>query len=134
EHAIMTDKPEGNDYGVAFSQLHAVDLADMDGDGVLDVVTGKRWWAHQSHDPGSLEPSVLYWFQTVRDNGTARFVPHMIDNNSGVGTQVLAGDFNGDKLPDVVVGSKMGTFAFTHKAEEVDETEWEKTQPKLRDG
>jgi putative membrane-bound dehydrogenase-like protein len=134
EHAIMTDNPEENDYGVAFSQLHAVDLTDMDGDGVLDVVTGKRWWAHQSHDPGSLDPSVLYWFQTVRDNGTARFVPHMIDNNSGVGTQVVAGDFNGDKLPDVVVGSKMGTFAFTHKAEEVDEAEWRKAQPKLRDG
>jgi putative membrane-bound dehydrogenase-like protein len=134
EHKIMGEKPEENDYGVAFSQLHAVDLADMDGDGVLDVVTGKRWWAHAEHDPGSLEPAVLYWFQTVRDNGTARFVPHQIDDDSGVGTQVLARDFNGDKLPDIVVGSKKGTFAFTHKAEEVDEAAWQEGQPKLRDG
>jgi putative membrane-bound dehydrogenase-like protein len=134
EHKIMGETPEENDYGVAFSQLHAVDLADIDGDGVLDIVTGKRWWAHQSHDPGSLDPSVLYWFQTVRDNGTARFVPHQIDNDSGVGTQVVVGDFNGDKLPDIVVGSKKGTFAFTHKAEEVDEKTWKAAQPKLRDG
>ena len=134
EHKFMGDKPEDNDYGVAFSQLHAVDLADMDGDGVLDIVTGKRWWAHAEHDPGALEPAVLYWFQTVRDNGTARFVPHMIDNNSGVGTQVVARDFNGDKLPDVIVGSKKGTFVFTHKAEEVDEKTWDEAQPKLRDG
>ena len=134
EHSIMGEKPEENDYGVAFSQLHAVDMADMDGDGVLDFVTGKRWWAHAEHDPGALEPAVLYWFQTVRDNGTARFVPHKIDSDSGVGTQVMAGDFNGDKLPDVVVGSKKGTFIFTHKAEEVDEAAWEKAQPALRDG
>ena len=96
--------------------------------------TGKRWWAHAEHDPGALEPAVLYWFQTVRDNGTARFVPHMIDNNSGVGTQVVARDFNGDKLPDVIVGSKKGTFVFTHKAEEVGEKTWNESQPKLRDG
>ncbi|WP_428305967.1 PVC-type heme-binding CxxCH protein [Lacipirellula sp.] len=134
EHKIMGEKPEENDYGVAFSQLHAVDLVDMDGDGVLDIVTGKRWWAHAEHDPGSLEPAVLYWFQTVRDNGSARFVPHEIDNNSGVGTQVVARDINGDKLPDVVVGSKKGTFVLTHKAEEVDEAKWNESQPKLRDG
>ena len=46
EHLIMGEKPEENEYGVAFSQLHALALADMDSDGVQDIVTGKRWWAH----------------------------------------------------------------------------------------
>ena len=98
EHLIMGEKPEQNEYGVAFSQLHALALADMDRDGVQDIVTGKRFWAHAEHDPGSLDPAVLYWFQTVRDGGKVRFVPYQIDNNSGVGTQVVAGDLNGDKL------------------------------------
>jgi hypothetical protein len=133
EHKITGEKPEENEYGVAFSQLHAVDLADVDGDGVEDIVTGKRWWAHSEHDPGSLEPAVLYWFQTVRDGGTARFVPHLIDDNSGVGTQVMLGDLNGDKLPDIVVGSKKGAWGFVHTADEVDEDTWQKAQPKLRD-
>nr|MBA3485009.1 DUF1080 domain-containing protein [Pirellulales bacterium] len=133
ERKIMGERPEENEYGVAFSQLHAVDLVDMDGDGVKDVVTGKRWWAHGTHDPGSLEPAVLYWFKTVREDGKARFVPYQIDDNSGVGTQVVVGDVNGDKLPDVIVGSKKGTFVHTHREEEADEAAWKKAQPQLRE-
>ena len=41
-----------------------------------------------------------------------KFVPHRIDDNSGVGTQVVTGDLNGDGRPDIVVGNKKGTFAF----------------------
>ena len=32
--------------GVVFSQPHALDLADMNGDGLVDEITGKRFWAH----------------------------------------------------------------------------------------
>lgn len=115
EHLIMGEKPQDNDHGVAFSQLHALALADVNNDGIQDFITGKRFWAHSTHDPGSLEPAVLYWFQTVRENGKARFVPHQIDDNSGIGTQVVAADANGDKLIDVVIGNKKGTFCFLHE-------------------
>jgi hypothetical protein len=54
----------------------------------------------------------------------------MIDNDSGIGTQVVAGDINGDKLPDIVVGNKKGTFVFLHQAKKVGREEWEKAQPK----
>src|SRR6185295_15846731 len=117
------------DYGVAFSQLHAVELADMDRDGVLDIVTGKRYWAHAEHDPGSLDPAVLYWFRTVRDHGKVRFIPYRIDMNSGVGTQVTVGDLNGDKWDDVVVGNKKGTFVFIHDAREATKKAWQAAQP-----
>src|SRR6476620_4258116 len=130
EHLFMGEKSEQNDYGVAFSQLHAIALADMDHDGVTDIITGKRFWAHAEHDPGSLEPSVLYWFQTVREpGGKARFVPHRIDSNSGVGTQVVTGDLNGDGWDDIVVGNKKGTFVFIHEAKEVDKRTWQAAQP-----
>ncbi|MCA9230850.1 MAG: DUF1080 domain-containing protein [Planctomycetales bacterium] len=129
EHKIMGETPEENDYGVVFSQLHAQVLADMDRDGVMDIVTGKRYWAHNGHDPGANDPAVSYWFQTVREDGKVRFVPHRIDVNSGVGTQVSAGDLNGDQWPDVIVGNKKGTFALIHHAKSADRETWEKAQP-----
>ncbi len=112
---IVGVTPEQTDHQVVFTQPHAVELVDMDGDGVKDVITGKRYWAHGGNDPGGNDPAVLYWFQTVRENGKVRFVPHLIDTNSGVGTQVTVGDVNGDGRPDIVVGNKKGTFYFQRK-------------------
>src|SRR6266516_2416468 len=117
QHLFMNQQPRDNKYGVKFSQLHAIDLVDMDGDGLKDIVTGKRFWAHGAHgDPDPSAPAVLYWFRLVRHKDkTVDFVPHLIDSDSGVGTQVVARDFNGDKKPDIVVGKKKGTFVFVHE-------------------
>lgn len=112
QHLILNPDAKPNAHGVSWSQLHAVDLVDMDGDGLKDIVTGKRFWAHGNHgDPEPNAPAVVYWFKLVRQpDKRVDFVPHEIDNDSGVGTQVVAGDINGDKLPDIVVGNKKGTF------------------------
>ncbi len=132
EHVIMNKEPRENRYGVKFSELHAIDLVDMDGDGVKDIVTGKRFWSHgRIGDPDRNDTAVLYWFQLVRGaDQSVDFVPRLIDDNSGVGTQVVAGDINGDGLPDVVVGNKKGTFVMRHEKKAVSREEWEKAQPK----
>ena len=57
-------------------------------------------------------------------------MPYLIDDDSGVGTQVVAGDINGDGLPDIVVGNKRGTFVHIHEKKAVSREEWEKAQPK----
>jgi putative membrane-bound dehydrogenase-like protein len=129
EQLIMGSKPEQNEFGLAISELHALALVDMDHDGIPDIVTGKRWWAHADKGLGALEPPFLYWFKTSRDGKNVRFIPYRIDANSGVGTQVVAGDINGDKWDDVIVGNKKGTFVFTHVVEQVDRKKWEAAQP-----
>ena len=131
KHLIMGKEPSENKYGIKFSQLHAVDLVDMDNDGIKDIITGKRWWAHGPK--GDAEPNaaaVSYWFKTVRGKNGAAFIPYMIDENSGVGTQVVAGNVNQDKLPDLVVGNKKGTFVLLHQATKASKSEYETAQPK----
>jgi len=114
-HLITGTKP-GEGTGVIFSQPHAIDLVDMNGDGLKDIVTGKRCWAHgNAGDPEPNAPHVVYWFELKREGGKAKFLPHIIDDSSGVGTQVMATDVNGDGKLDVVVGNKRGVFVHTRK-------------------
>jgi hypothetical protein len=97
-----------------FSQSHALHFVDINGDGLKDLVTGKRWWAHGPHgDSDPNNPAVLCWFEAKRgSDGVTSFIPHEIDNDSGIGTQFAVGDINGDKLPDVVVANKKGVYVF----------------------
>jgi len=136
EHVILNKQDKPNEYGISFSQLHAVDLVDMDGDGLKDIVTGKRFWAHGAHgDPNPNAPAVVYWFKLVRNKDkTVDWLPFKIDDDCGVGTQVVARDFTGDKKPDLVVGNKKGTFVLIHETKKVSKAEWEAAQPKKSAG
>jgi len=126
EHVILNKDASKNSYGVAFSQLHSLSLIDIDGDGLKDIVTGKRFWAHGKNgpDPDSNGPAVLYWFKLVRrPGGQADFVPNLVDEDSGVGTQVTTGYVSDQKYPDIVVGNKKGVFVFEHQVKLVNTDE-----------
>ena len=47
EHLIMGDYDAKNPGDVTFSELHGVTAADMDGDGIPDIIVGKRYWSHE---------------------------------------------------------------------------------------
>ncbi len=132
-HIFLNKEPSENRYGVTFSEIHAVELVDMDGDGLKDIVTGKCFWAHgPTGSPEANAPALLYWFKLVRGkDGTVDWVPNLIDDNSGVGRQIGLGDVNGDGRPDVIIGNKKGAFVFTNEVKKVSAAEWAAAQPKV---
>lgn len=102
---------------MSFSQAHGVCLADINNDGLMDFVTGKRWWAHGGNDPGGDQPAVLVWFELRREGDKPSWIRHQIDHSSGVGTQFQVADINGDKLLDIVVSNKLGVYYFEQTGE-----------------
>jgi FG-GAP-like repeat len=131
QQLIMGAKEDENRYGLKFSQLHAVELVDIDGDGLKDIITGKRHFAHGSKgDAEPLADPVLYWFKLVRGKDGVDWKPFRIDSESGVGTQISVVDVDGDKLPDVVVGSKKGAYVHLQSVKKVSQSEFDAAQPK----
>lgn len=106
---------EETDKTVAFTELHALALADLDGDGSIHIITGKRWWSHGYvyDENGLANPPVLYRFKLVRKPGGAvEWTPRLIHNHSGVGTQILAKDINNDGKAEIMTTARKGTFIF----------------------
>jgi hypothetical protein len=116
-HMIMDDLWTKNAGGVVFSQPHGANFGDVNGDGITDFIVGKRYWSHRDTylDPDPYGAPVLYWFKTVRNPkapGGAEFVPELIHNRSGTGSDVLPVDLNKDGRLDIVTATRFGTFVF----------------------
>jgi hypothetical protein len=117
EHPIMGDFSTKNAGGVTFSQLHGSAVADIDGDGIQDFITGKRFWSHLDTylDPDPHGAPVLYVYRTVRNPkapGGAEFVPELIHNRSGIGSNAAVVDLNKDGAVDIITSTRRGTFVF----------------------
>jgi hypothetical protein len=94
-----------------FSQSHALVMKDINGDRHPDLITGKRYRAHNNGDRGAFDAAVLYWFEFVPGK-TPQWIPHLIDDNSGVGLSFIVEDINNDTLPDIIISNKKGVFYF----------------------
>ncbi len=110
----------------AWSQGHASTLVDINGDGRLDFVTGKRFMAHNGSDPGEREPLGVYWYEfrpasaagekttaaSARQAPPVEWILHVIDYSSrvGGGMQIPVVDIDGDRDLDLVCAGKSGLF------------------------
>ncbi len=100
----------------SWSQPHALTLVDLNGDGRKDLLTGKRFMAHDGHDPGGREPLGIYWYEyhPSADHKTVDWSKHVIDYGSraGGGMQIPVADLYGNGALDFAVGGKSGLFLF----------------------
>lgn len=96
------------------AQTHSSIMADLNGDGREDYITGKRFLAHNGRDPGDSDAAILLWLE-FNPGKEPYYKEHIIDNDSGAGLNIVAQDMNGDKKPDLVVANKNGVFFFENK-------------------
>ena len=98
------------------SQTHATIMTDINGDGIPDLVTGKRYLAHHNNpDPGSFDPPLLIWFEFTPGK-TPYWIPHVLDNDSGAGLNIFSGHMNKDRRTDIVIANKKGVFLLENES------------------
>ncbi len=120
ENVGGNEKPQFKPHTIdeSHSQTHAVEFVDINGDGRKDLVTGKRFFAHNGGDPGAFEPVMMYWYDIKKEKGKQpEFVRHEIvaGRDTGVGTQFQAADFNGDGKIDIALSNKKGVNLLLQK-------------------
>ena len=95
------------------SQYHDLIWADIDGDGKNELITGKRYRAHNGHDEGSFDDLGIYYFKW---NGES-FSKQIIDYGppgigKGCGIHFVVADICGNGRLDVLAPGKEGLYLY----------------------
>ncbi|MFO0012170.1 MAG: PVC-type heme-binding CxxCH protein [Planctomycetota bacterium] len=131
-HLIMGSKPSENPYGIHISELHSVRMADINGDGLQDIVTGKTYWSHHRSSAEWDSGAVVYWFELRRSAQGVEWIPHLADDTSGIGRQIVVADVDSNKTPDIVVGGMLGCHVLRHQEQQLDGIAYQAAQPRPR--
>ncbi len=92
----------------SFSQVHALKMADIDGDGKPELIAGKRYRGHNGHDIGSYEPLCIYYYKIDRAKASFDRFTVSYNGTAEAGTQFVVTDIDGDGDQDIIVAGKTG--------------------------
>lgn len=95
------------------SQFHTMEWIDIDNDGENELVTGKRYRAHNGKDPGGKDYAGLYFFKWNGSSFTKNVISYgLFGEGKGTGLYFSTGDLNGDGKLDIAVAGKDGLVVF----------------------
>ena len=120
EHWIERDYPT----------IHTMMLADLDGDGKPELITGKQLFAHNGGDVGALDPVFIFYYRFSHGHFerhvlTYSYLTPYFGSKSenapppsyvvGTGMRLNAADIDGNGKQDVIVACKTGLYIFYNK-------------------
>jgi len=95
------------------SQYHDMRWVDIDGDGENELVTGKRYRAHDGLDPGSGDDMGIYYFKWNGESFTKQIIDYgPVGQASSCGIYFDVADLTGNGLLDVIAPGKDGLYVF----------------------
>jgi hypothetical protein len=98
----------------AWAQYHDMQFIDIDGDGEPELLTGKRWRAHNGNDPGDDLPVYICYYKFYGKK--PEIYRHIIEygdpqsGGTGVGIYFQTADLSGNGKPDIVAPGKEGLY------------------------
>ncbi len=94
----------------SWSQPHSIELADVDGDQVQDLVAGKRYLGHDGKDPGEFDPLVIYWYQFDPDRRSWKRHDVSFGDACGFDLDPKCADLDGDGDIDILAATRGGLY------------------------
>lgn len=95
------------------SQYHTMEWADLDGDGTNELITGKRYRAHNGKDPGANDEIGLYYFRWNGENFSKQVIDYgSYGEGKGTGVYFRLADLNDDGRKDIIVAGKDGLVVY----------------------
>ena len=113
-----------------YPTIHTMMLADLDGDGKPELITGKQLFAHNGGDVGALDPVFLFYYKFSHGHFERHVLtysyltPYFGSKNEnsvppsyvvGTGMRLNAADIDGNGKEDIVVACKTGLYIFYNK-------------------
>lgn len=97
------------------SQYHTMEWVDIDNDGQNELVTGKRYRAHNGKDAGGKDYAGLYYFEWNGGSFTKNVISYgPLGEGKGSGLYFSIADLNEDGWKDIVVAGKDGLVVFSN--------------------
>lgn len=95
------------------SQFHTMQWVDIDHDGKKELITGKRYRAHNGGDPGSADPIGLYYFKWNGESFTKNDISYgPLGQGKGTGLFFAIADLHHSGRKDIIVAGKDGLCVF----------------------
>ena len=100
------------------SQYHTMAWADIDNDGQMELITGKRYRAHNGNDPGGNDSLGLYYFKWNGESFTKNVISYgPLGEGKGAGIFFSIADLDDSGRKDIIVAGKDGLYVFFNETQ-----------------